>query len=249
MPPPYTQPHYEKFAAIPFQRQLALGKAPSKWVEDLRLHGVPDVAKLPTKPLDRASVRSICRDTKMPVLFGYVCAMCWGAQEKGPRGSKGATEAWESRNQIKNYLEALREGNLDRCGAYNLFRNGGKVKGLGPSYFTKLLFFFSPADNFWIMDQWTGKSINLLTGSGKNVVRFSGSSPSDQNKGGNYQAYCQEVDALANLLKTNGDEIEQRLMSKGKPSPWPWRKHVVASCGYNKAQMKLDYPHINPRQL
>ena len=119
--------------------------------------------------------------------------------------------------------------------------------GLGPSYFTKLLFFFSSDDNFWIMDQWTGKSINLLTG--KKVVRFTGSSPSDQNKGGNYQAYCEEVDALATQLNTNGNEIEQRLMSKGKPNPWPWRSHVVANYDYDKAAMLARYPNIPPREL
>jgi hypothetical protein len=173
--------------------------------------------------------------------------MCWGWQEKGPRGAKGATEAWQSRDKIKDHLEALRAGNLVRCEAYKLFRKQGKVRGLGPSYFTKLLFFFSPADDFWIMDQWTGKSINLLTG--KNVVRFSGSSPSDQNKGGNYQAYCEEVDALATLLNTNGNEIEQRLMSKGKPNPWPWRSHVVANYDYDKTAMCACYPHIPAREL
>jgi hypothetical protein len=248
MPPPYTQPHYNTFTGIPFQQQMALGKAPSQWVADLGLQNVPDVANLPNQPLDRAGLRAICLDPKSPVLFGYVCTMCWGSQEKGPRGARGVTDAWQSQDKIEDHLEALRAGNLNRSEAYSLFRKKkGKVKGLGPSYFTKLLFFFSPDYNFWIMDQWTGKSINLLTG--KNVVRFSGSSPSDQNKGGNYQAYCEEVDALAKLLNTDGNEIEQRLMSKGKPKPWPWRSHVVANCGYNKATMTLDYPHINPREL
>ncbi len=247
MPPPYKQPHYDKFVAIPFQQQGALGKSPRQWVAGLGLQDVPDVEQLPQQPLDRAGVRAICSDPNTPVLFGYVCAMCWGWQEKGPRGASGATGAWQSRGKIEQHLQKLRTGNLNRCEAYNLFRGEGEVKGLGPSYFTKLLFFFSPADDFWIMDQWTGKSINLLTG--KNVVRFSGSSPSGQNKGGNYQAYCEEIDALATLLNTNGNEIEQRLMSKGKPNPWPWRSHVVANCDYNKAQMKLDYPHINPREL
>ena len=247
MPPPYTHTHYNRFAAIPFQPQMALGTAPSEWFADLGLQDVPAAEGLPQQPLSRAGVREICRDPNRHVLFGYVCAMCWGWQEKGPRGAKGVTEPWAKRDKIEIHLKALRAGNLNRCEAYNLFRGEGEVKGLGPSYFTKLLFFFSPADDFWIMDQWTGKSINLLTG--KNVVRFSGSSPSGQNKGGNYQAYCEEIDALATLLNTNGNEIEQRLMSKGKPNPWPWRSHVVANCGYNKAQMKLDYPHINAREL
>ena len=173
--------------------------------------------------------------------------MAWGWQEKGPRGARGVTEPWGNNDQIKKHLEKIRGENLTRCGAYNLFRNQGKVKGLGPSYFTKLLYFFSPAQNFWIMDQWTSKSINLLTG--EHLVQISGSSPSDKNKGGNYQAYCEEVDALAILLKTNGDEIEQRLMSKGNPNPWPWRKHVVDHCDYNRTKMQELYPHIPRGEL
>ena len=97
------------------------------------------------------------------------------------------------------------------------------------------------------MDQWTGKSINLLTG--EIVVRFNGASPSDKNKGGNYQAYCEEVDALAGLLKVSGDEIEQRLMSKGKPNPWPWRMHILEHTDYNKARMTARYRHILDNEL
>jgi len=247
MPPPYQQPHYDKFCDIPFEPQGALGKAPSQWVADLDLQNVPDVANLPQNALDRAGVRAICRDPNKPVLFGYVCAMCWGWQERGPRGSKGVTDPWQEREKIAVRLETLRAGKLTRSEAYSLFRGKGKVKGLGPSYFTKLLFFFSPADDFWIMDQWTGKSINLLTG--EMVVRFSGPSPSDQNKGGNYRAFCEEVDALADLLKTNGNKIEQRLMSKGSPNPWPWRKHVLDFTAYSKARMQKRYPNISSKDL
>lgn len=247
MPPPFKKPHYTVFEEVQFQPQGALGKSPSQWVEDLGLKEVPDVEQLPKKPLDRKGVRQMCIDPHRPVLFGYVCAMCWGAQEKGPRGDQGAIGPWSERKKIALHLETLRKGGLSRSEAYNLFRKPGNVKGLSVSYFTKLLFFFSPRDNFWIMDQWTGKSINLLTG--EMVVRFNGPSPSDRNKGGNYQAYCEEVDALANLLKVSGDEIEQRLMSKGKPKPWPWRSHVLAHTDYSRNKIRALYPHIPANQL
>lgn len=247
MPLPYNELHFEKFASIAFEPQGELGKSPSEWVLHLGLQDVPDVANLPKDPLGRARVREICRDATKHVLFGYVCAMCWGWQEKGPRGTKGVTVPWTQKQKIEEHLEKLRAGNLSRADAYNLFRKEGKVKGLGPSYFTKLLFFFSPAENFWIMDQWTGKSINLLTG--EIIVRFNGPSPSDQNKGGNYQAYCEEVDALARLLNVTGNEIEQRLMSKGRPDPWDWRKHVLEHTEYNKARMRSLYGHIPAKEL
>jgi hypothetical protein len=92
------------------------------------------------------------------------------------------------------------------------------------------------------MDQWTGKSINLLTG--EIVVRLSGDAPSSKNKGGNYQAFCEEIDALADILGTSGNEIEQRLMSKGNPNPWPWRTYVLEQTAYSMPRMVKRYPHI-----
>jgi len=203
------------------------------------------VGQLPGNSLDRSAVRAICRDSTIPVLFGYVCAMCWGVQEKGPRGGRGVKEAWEGREIIEEHLESIRKGSLSRNEAYNLLNGKRKVKGLGPSYFTKLLFFFSPAEDMWIMDQWTAKSVNLLTG--EIVVRLSGGAPSSKNKGGNYQAFCEEIDNLAIKLNCDGDEIEQRLMSRGKP-PGKWRQYVVRH-DYDKEKMVKRYPYIDPDEL
>jgi hypothetical protein len=239
--------HLDVFAGIPFRVQGELGKSPAQWVAELGIDGVPEAKSLPQHALDRRQVRAICQDTLKPVLFGYICAMAWGYQEQGPRGYSGATKPWQNRNTIRTNLEKLRAGNFTRREAYNLFAVEARVGGLGPSYFTKLLYFFSPSIDFWIMDQWTAKSINLLTG--VTVVRMSGSAPCSRNKGGNYQAYCEEVDELARLLGVCGDEVEQRLMSKGKPDPWPWRVHVVQHCDYNSQLVRSRYPHIPKKQL
>jgi hypothetical protein len=238
-----VEEHFQYFKKCAFEKQGPLGLPPLLWAEKLGLNGVPLKGQLPNISVDRNSVRPICRDFNYPVIFGYVCTMCWGIQEKGPRGDRGVLVAWEGRETIEKHLEKNKNSNLSRCETFNFFKK--KVKGLGPSYFTKLLFFFSPAEDMWIMDQWTAKSVNLLTG--ERVVRLSGGLSSNMNKGGNYQAFCEEIDNLASQMNCSGNQIEQRLMSRGKP-PGKWRQYVVKH-DYDKEKMVERYPHINSAEL
>lgn len=251
MPPPYLTPHWLILAATNHVPAGPIGYIPAEWVNRHGLEDVPDVAVLPQHRLDRHQVRAICQDPDTDVLHGYVCAMAWGSQ--GARGgSPRVNAAWAERESIVPSLEALRAGNLTRAQAYNLFTGNGDIPGLGPSYFTKLLYFFTPTPDFYIMDQWTGKSINLLTGT--QVVRMARSNeatPQPCNKAGNYQAYCEEVNAMAALLGVNGEQAEEMLMSKGRPHSWPWRDYVRVNWPthapegrYSAAAMHVRYPDI-----
>jgi hypothetical protein len=146
-------------------------------------------------------------------------------------------------------LTALRAGGLTRQAAYDQFLGPQAVPGLGPAYFTKLLYFFSPQPNFYIMDQWTGKSVDLMTG--HYVVRLSGHAVSNLNKCGNYQAYCEEIDAMSTLLGVTGEQAEEMMMSKGGRRPWPWRAHLRANwpvhapaTRYSAGATQRSYTHI-----
>jgi len=249
VPPPYLRPHWDVLAATNHQPAGQIGRRPAAWVQHHGLDNVPNGAGLPHDLLDRHAVRVICRDPAYPALFGYICAMAWGSQDAGPAGPGHVVDAWRENATIAAHLAVIRAGGLTRCAAYNLFLGVGNVPGLGPSYWTKLLYFFSPNDGFYIMDQWTGKSIDFLTGT--RVVRMNGNAVSTQNRCGNYQAYCEEVDAIANQLGVRGDQAEEMLMSKGGSKPWPWRDHVrvnwpaYAPMGrYSAAAMHEIYPHI-----
>lgn len=249
MPPPYRNPHYTVFAGIPNVPQGPVGYAPKKWAASHRLTGVPSAAALPALKLDRHGVRNICLNPANDVLFGYVCAMAWGMQGAGPGGRGHVASAWAERARLIPKLNALRAGELSRAAAYDLFTGRGAVPGLGPSYFTKLLYFFSPKPTFYIMDQWTGKSVDLLTGGW--VVRMAGAAPSNLNKGGNYPAFCEEIDSLAGLLGNTGEQIEERMFSKGGKHLAPWRAHVVANWPTHKPQNRYHaaglhaiYPHL-----
>ena len=250
MPPPYHQPHWNVFSAIPYVPAGPVGYAPAAWAAHHGLLFIPPAPiPLPPLQLDRVAVRAICRDPAIPVLFGYVCAMAWGLQGSVPGGHRHVAAAWSANATIAAHLTVLRAGGLTRCAAYNLFRGAGAVAGLGPAFLTKLLYFFSPEPNFYIMDQWTGKSVDLLTGNW--VVRIAGGAAAVFNKCGNYQAYCEELDAMAGVLGVTGEQVEEMLMSKGARRPRPWRAHVracwpvAAPIGpYNPLAMHMIYPQI-----
>ena len=83
--------------------------------------------------------------------------------------------------------------------AYSTFqehRANGSLPGLGIGYFTKLICFLSPNLNGYIMDQWVGKSINLLTG--QNIVSITGNNwVNDNNNADTYEIFCTHIDNLA----------------------------------------------------
>jgi hypothetical protein len=95
--------------------------------------------------------------------------MAWGGQGSGAT-AKNVSAAWKKHGKIERHLEKLRDGGLSRIEAYERFRGAGAIAHLGPAFFTKLLFFFdtshatNPTGGCYIMDQWTARSVNLLTG-------------------------------------------------------------------------------------
>jgi hypothetical protein len=250
MPPPYHNPHWPVFNAIPHVPAGAVGYIPTHWVARHGLAGVPHGATpLPAHQLDRSAVRAICRNPANPVLFGYVCVMAWGLQGAGPGGAGHVARAWAANALLVPKLNALRAGGLSRCDAYDLFTGANAVSGIGPAYFTKLLYFFMPDPNCYIMDQHTAKSVNILTGFPG--IRMVGNAVSQLNKCGNYQAYCEEVDTMAGLTGVTGEQAEEMLMSKGGHHPWPWRAHMRANWPihapvgpYSPAAMNAAHPHI-----
>jgi len=220
MPPPYRNPHWQVFAGIPFVPAGPVGYIPADWVRSHSLTGIPPAAvPIPVTQLDRAAVRAICRNPAYPVLLGYVCAMAWGLQGVGQYGPPNVARAWCQRAGIEQSLIQLRNGGLTRAAAYNLFRtprgNNNIISGLGPAYFTKLLYFFSPTNDFYIMDRRTGQAVDVLTGTW--VVTVTDEGGINANRSSDYQAYCDEVDLIARELSVTGEQAEEML--------WAWRNY------------------------
>lgn len=207
----YNNEILEKLKAAPFQRQGMVGDIPSLWAEEMRIE---HQYKLPNTSLSREEVHNISKNQDTPLLKAYLIIMAWGAQGRGPGGRKYVMQAWSERSKLEKYIEEIRLGELTREQEYNLFCGEGEISGLGPAYFTKLLYFFSPNRDRYIMDQWTTKPIILLTG--KNLIRHSNQGPTRKNTGKNYELFCQVIDNLVyEINATSGDEVEQRLFSVG----------------------------------
>lgn len=121
------------------------------------------------------------------------------------------------------WLELCNEvaaGNHSRSSAYVAFaqlRKDKKTKGLGPAYFTKLIYFLMPRTTNqpvgYIMDQWVSSAVNVLmvepiVKMGKNYV------VTDDNSGAIYERYCCAIELLANDCSSKPDDLEMQLMSK-----------------------------------
>ena len=248
MPPPYSPVHWPIFAGIPHRHQGPVGVAPADWIKRHRI-SCTHSSVISSHKLSRSDVRIICQDPMISVENGYICAMAWGGQGAVASGKKHVASSWAAFPRIAPILKSLRGGGHTRASAFKAFSGAGKISGLGISFFTKLLYFFDPSESFYIMDQWTAKSVNLLCDGV--IVRMSGDVPSNLNKCGNYQVFCEEIDAMAGLVGAPGAEVEERLFSQGGRSPWPWRTQVKANwpptppfTRYSSQMMKRIYPHI-----
>lgn len=219
--------HWNIFRSIEFIAQDAVGDAPVQWAKKNHVaHNLNDYP-FANNRLKRSEVKEICHSDDNNVLVGYLCVMAWGAQGAGPGGKKAVASSWQARESIAAILNKIRNSSLTRAQAYNLFLEN-KIPGLGPAYFTKLIYFFLKNQPIgYIMDQWTAKSVNLLTGC--NVVLMGGNSPSNRNKAENYELFCEVIDSLAKKLECSGDELEERLFSQNGRhgrKRGAWRQHV-----------------------
>ena len=78
------------------------------------------------------------------------------------------------------------------------------------------------------MDQWAGKSINLLAG--KQIVSFYNSWVNDKNNAETYDIFCKNIDELAVILNCSGSEAEERIFSIGN-GKGGWREYL--KCNLN----------------
>lgn len=168
--------------------------------------------------------------------------LVWG----GVRDNNGALLVKGGREWIQ-VGERIRAGEYTRAQAYDKFRQLKKnedMKGMGPAYFTKLIYFLMPDSGAnpkgYIMDQWLACSINLLFGQAtvkvnENVMWQSAqnirvnSTVSDENTGQDYETFCRAIEYVWGKMGAGWtpDAVELALMSKGGKRPERWRKYVT----------------------
>lgn len=126
--------------------------------------------------------------------------------------------------------------------------NMGKLIGVGPAYFTKLIYFLLPRkelrDTPFIMDQWAACSVNLLLG--KELVKMnvnrlwkrhsagmnesSTYSVSEVNFGKIYDEFCAAISQLCAIegMSRDPDVMDRHLLATGgKKNQSSWRKYVI----------------------
>jgi hypothetical protein len=158
----------------------------------------------------------------------YLAIMAWGAQNR-----RNGRTAWAGFAQLAPIIDALRRDHVSAFEAYTRFHHvtvahEPRVKGLGPAYYTKLLYFLSARQVAPIMDQWTAKSMQLLVARSRAepIIKLSSQGyVSPQNTVVVYELFCSFVAQIAQRYEISVGSAEALAFSG---SGQPWRDHVRA---------------------
>jgi len=189
----------------------------------------------------RDDIFSLVSDTSVDTLSLCAAIFAWG----GMRADHGK-KLFIEQNRWHGTVDAVRSNKLSRRDSYCLLhklRLDKSLPGMGPAYFTKLIFFLrgrNVEDIGYIMDQWTGCSVNVLTSDPRKVLMNvtctwrsaeevqSDFTVSDLNDADRYEQFCCAIDQLSSELKLGKVDTELLLMSEGR-GKGIWRKHVIAN--------------------
>lgn len=200
---------------------------------------------LPSGQIKRSQVFELASNPKVDTVTVCAAALAWGGMNQrlspGLFLMRGA--GW------LDVADRIRAGTLDRKTAYEKFtklRRAKKLFGLGPAYFTKIIYFLTPKNEVltsqpYIMDQWAGCSINLLLS--KELVRMNvtrhwkpGTDQPDftyqvaeANTGADYEAFCTSVDALRAECGLTPDQVDRAMIANGGRKKSSWREYVIAN--------------------
>lgn len=197
------------------------GRVPSHWFNHLRMDF--EIERLESSVLNRKDLFEICDDPTRSALECVASICAWGGMKVGH-----GKALFETRSAWLPIVEDLRTVKYSRLQTYSMFsqlREERKLPGCGPAYFTKFIFFLSCGQPGYIMDQWTGKSIQLLTGTTRPILTKSGY-VADENTGQEYDGFCRTIELLAQELNVSPRETEEKIFSVGGKNAGQWRCYV-----------------------
>jgi hypothetical protein len=221
-----------------------LGSAPKSWFAWVQKNTRPQAAicnfkdtHLPHEQVSRAQLKALVKNSAIDTLSCCIAILAWGGMNR-QHGSR----LFSSSQEWVCIADEIRNGKLDRSEAYEKFahlREAKKLPGIGPAYFTKLIFFLMPDDQSkgYIMDQWTSVSVNLLfekpliDTSVLKVKRQDGSIRvaeivKDSNSHLQYEMFCQSVEWLAKKINVSPELAEEMMFSEGR-GKGTWRNYVI----------------------
>lgn len=216
----FIEPHLSTFLGWGNSQKMWTGKSLRRWANALE-DSLGDRLDLPEEQHDRTRLQKFCEHASDEKCF--LSIMAWGGMRE-----KNAKSAWSCKDAWLPIVLKMRQGKTSRQECYHDFaslRRAGDLRGIRPAFFTKLIHFTRHSDDGYIMDQWTGKSVNLLTG--RAVVDLDRDGyVTDQNSPESYEAFCATVEALSVLCNLPASVTEERLFSIGGRDPGVWRAHV-----------------------
>jgi len=159
----------------------------------------------PSYKFTRYEVEEIVRVETVSTFEVIFVIFAWGATNHWAGVTKSPKKILSSLSKsLLNSLSKLRNSNIDCAKSFDRFLGNGlnlKIESLGPSYFTKLLFFFDVSNTCFIMDKYTKDSFYKLTG--KKIK----DTPED------YCMFNEFVSNIAKDLNISGSNAEYRLFS------------------------------------
>lgn len=230
---------FDKFSARKAYKPHS--RIPSAWAKKVAEKGGLDrLGSLPDERIDRDALFERLEGGVANLKQECAAIFAWGGMkiDNGVLAFR-TFSSWQSTAEIIFRPETTREQ------AYARF-HGCHRRGLGPAFFTKLIYFFgrqsmnTVGSYGYILDQWTARSVNLLTG--ERVINLSSGIPIDrstksgpragktvtvENDARSYEEFCQIIDVLARRYCCAPDLIEEAMFSHGGRNKGEWRRYII----------------------
>ena len=171
------------------------------------------------RQLRRSDLRKICQDNQVDPLCAYAAVMAWGGMNLEHFKLSITTP-----NLLVDLLKYLRGTTADRLHDFNKLK-AASIPGLGISFFSKVLYFFRPNHDSYILDQWTAKAYNLANPKAPIPLQWSSKKKfvcrphPDKTTGDDYIQFCAWIESLGKQLKWKPDQVESGLFA-GRGSPF-----------------------------
>lgn len=217
--PAWQGGHIRKWADYLFEKAEAMPSGTS-------------TGKLKEGKISRSEVYAYVADSNNSLANCVITILAWGGMNR--KHGVSAMDSWQGWCHI---AEAVRAGKLSRKEAYKQFmaaRKSGVMDGMGPAYFTKLIFFLAPAHDGYIMDQWTARSMNLLCCEPvvhlqqwkRSGAKFVSCNVTDNNTASTYETFCLRLERLsAEIGCDDPKKTEELIFSTGR-GKGRWRNYV-----------------------
>lgn len=189
-----------------------------------QVQNIEDLPLILNQQFDRTQLLELCGDLNYSNLTLVVAVMAWGGMR-----FDHARNLFQNWNYLNPIIQNLKTAKIQtRVEAFEILQNtraNGHLPGLGIGYFTKLICFLNPELNGFILDQWTGKSINLLWNEPLIEITNLGW-VTDNNTAEIYDEFCQRLENLAEELNIEPLLAEELIFSIGGRNPGEWRQYL-----------------------